>query len=327
MIDTVLRANEAIMICQSAGVISVGHGILGRRGDGGGGSCGTMTRGDAGLGLIGEPKPAAVPCVPGVRGGVCAYAPRSCGGEPMALRGRPCGCGVPPGPSSDAPPMLPRRAGSNTQTQRSDAAAALARVSRGLSAAARFRRGRRYSLLIRQKGLAAPPANPSRVAPKGQCRALRAPAAGARAPGTPGPRAPAQKARQAQAQRATTHLESFALALGVPPPLVYFCAHAASGAASAGAYVCQARRTGASSKPRRKGGAWHATRLLAARKWQVAVLDHVLDLPLHGEHKEHDLRRGALCVSARAGNGLRARVAAAAVSRGGGWRGRGAPST
>lgn len=197
-----MKPYEAIMICQSAGVISVGHGILGRRGDGGGGSCGTMTRGDAGLGccsgLIGEPKPAAVPCVAGVRGGVCAYAPRSCGGEPMALRGRPCGCGVPPGPSSDAPPMLPRRAGSNTQTQSSDAAAALARVSRGLSAAARFRRGRRYSLLICQKGLAAPPANPSRVAPKGQCRALRAPAAGARAPGTPGPRAPAQKARQVQ---------------------------------------------------------------------------------------------------------------------------------
>jgi hypothetical protein len=45
-----------------------------------------------------------------------------------------------------------------------------------------------------------------------------------------------------------------------------------------------------------------ATCLLSAREGQVAVLDHVLDLPLHGQHEEHDLARGARRVRRRAQN-------------------------
>jgi hypothetical protein len=73
--------------------------------------------------------------------------------------------------------------------------------------------------------------------------------------------------------------------------LVYFCVTRQAARA-------QQARTSASGETQRVITAAAAararcvTRLLAAREWEVAVLDHVLDLALHGEHEEHDLRGG-----------------------------------
>jgi hypothetical protein len=106
-----------------------------------------------------------------------------------------------------------------------------------------------------------------------------------------------------------------------PLPPAYFCAQnqphnnaqpLARSAAKRSATHTKPYNARATRHPTAARVCAHATRLLAAREGQVAVLDHVLDLALHRQHKQHHLapqakgketrnkrENGAFCVSAR----------------------------